>query len=199
MGRPLQNAYSLLAPVYDLVIARATRESRRRSLGGLAGLAPGRVLLVGIGTGLDLPLLPVGHRYLGLDLTAAMLRRAGKGRGPHCALVQGDALELPFADGSFDHVVMHLILAVVPQPSRALSEALRVLRSGGSLRILDKFLRPGQRAPLRRLAHPLVSRLATRLDVVWEEVASTASGFEVLRDEPEALGGWFRRIELQRR
>jgi ubiquinone/menaquinone biosynthesis C-methylase UbiE len=107
-------------------------------------------------------------------------------------------MQLPYADATFDTVVMHLILAVVPHPMKALNEAVRVLRPGGRILILDKFLRPGQRAPLRRLLNPLVSRLATRLDVVFEDLLHEHQGIEVISDDPVMTGGWFRRIVLEK-
>lgn len=72
----LRASYTLLAPLYDLIVARATAASRARSLAALADLKPASILLSGIGTGLDLPHAPTQHRYVGLDLTAAMLARA---------------------------------------------------------------------------------------------------------------------------
>jgi ubiquinone/menaquinone biosynthesis C-methylase UbiE len=105
---------------------------------------------------------------------------------------------LPFADASFDAVVLHLILAVVPDPRACLAEAARVLRPGGTILLLDKFLRAGQRAPLRRIANPLVRRLATRLDVVFEDVLREVKGLTVVDDQAALAGGWFRRIRLQR-
>ena len=129
----LKQSYTLIAPFYDAAIDRATRAARKHSLSALPA-PPGRVLLAGVGTGLDLPHLPPQHRYVGVDLTHAMLRRVGPRTGAaDFAAVQGDAQRLPFADASFDHAVLHLILAVVPEPARCLGEVARVLKPGGYL------------------------------------------------------------------
>ena len=158
-----------------------------------------RILLSGVGTGLDLPLLPAGHSYVALDLTRAMLERALPRNGElEIAWVQGDSQALPFGDAVFDHAVLHLILAVVPDSVSALRESARVVKAGGSLYVLDKFLQPGQRATLRRLINPLARRMATRTDVVFEDVLARTPGLAVVSDEPAALGGWFRRIRLVR-
>jgi ubiquinone/menaquinone biosynthesis C-methylase UbiE len=194
----LKLSYTLIAPFYDAAIARATLAARKHSLSVLPA-APSRVLLAGVGTGLDLPHLPAHHHYIGLDLTHAMLHRAIP-RASHVdfAPVQGDAQNLPFAAGSFDVAVLHLILAVVPDPARCLGEIARVLRPGGQALVFDKFLRPGQPALLRRLANPFVSRIATRLDVVFESLLLATPGLEVEHDKPALAGGWFRMIRLRR-
>lgn len=195
----LRLSYTLLSPFYDLVAGPAFAAARRASLAALPPAGNQRVLVNGVGSGLDLPLLPPGHRYVGLDLTYAMLARARRrAAAAGFTLVQGDCLALPFRDASFDHAVLHLILAVVPDAARALTETARVVRPGGSILILDKFLRRGQAAGLRRLASPLVARLVTRLDVVFEDVLQRVPGVRVLDDEPAAAGGWFRRIRLER-
>ncbi|GAB4179938.1 MAG: hypothetical protein Fur0039_24370 [Rhodocyclaceae bacterium] len=195
----LRHSYTLIAPFYDLAIDRATRPARARSLARLAELPGGEVLLAGVGTGLDLALAAATHRYVGIDLTAAMLSRARR-RRPHIAFtaVQGDAQRLPFAAGSFDCAVLHLILAVVPEPARLLGEAARVVKSGGELLVFDKFLRPGEPARLRRALNPFVRRVATRLDVVFEEALAAVPELSVLSDEPALAGGWFRRIRLRK-
>ena len=160
-------SYRLIAPFYDALITGATRRARSDSLAHLPR-TPGRVVLAGIGTGLDAPYLPAHHDYVGIDLTPAMLAKAlPRLRQHRFTPVQGDVHRLPFPDASFDHVVLHLILAVVPNPRACLEEATRVLKPGGQLLILDKFLKPGQRAPLRRLLTPLSGQIATRLDVVF--------------------------------
>jgi len=188
------------APLYDAVVDAPFRESRRKSLAGLGDVSGQLVLLDGVGTGLDLPWLPLGGRYIGFDLTPAMLSRARARAGRLRIHFQiGDAMALPFRDGTFDQVVMHLILAVVPDPSAALAEATRVVRPGGRLLIFDKFLRPGERALIRRLISPIVGRLATRTNVVFEEVLASCPGLEPVRDEPDLGRGWFRRIVVLRR
>ncbi len=197
----LRYSYTLFAPVYDAFVAPFTARARRDSLLRLREGPHAEVLLVGIGSGLDLPLLPRGPRYTGLDLTPAMLARARRKAATldlDLRLDQGDARRLPYDDAAFDVVVLHLILAVTPHPGRVLAEAARVLRRGGRVLILDKFLRPGQKAPLRRLISPLLGLLATRADVVFEETLAQAPGLEVASDRPALAGGWFRRIELRK-
>lgn len=195
----LRLSYTLLAPFYDLFVGPAFARARRASLAALPVAGSERVLVNGVGSGLDLPWLPRSHRYVGLDLTAAMLARSRRrAAGLAFSPVQGDSLALPFRDASFDHAVLHLILAVVPDAVRALAETARVVRPGGTVLIFDKFLRPGQAALARRLVNPLAARLVTRLDVVFESVMQRVPGLRVVSDEPAAAGGWFRRIRLVR-
>ncbi len=195
----LRLSYSIVAPLYDLAIERPMRAARIQSLHALPTDAGKRILISGAGTGLDLPLLPAQHRYTALDFNAAMLARA-KARGEKLDIdfVLGDSMALPFADAQFDHVVLHLILAVVPEPQRCLSEAARVLKPGGTIILFDKFLQPQQRAPLRRLFNVITRRFATRMDVVFEEVLRAAPELEVVSDVPMLAGGWFRGIVLRK-
>jgi ubiquinone/menaquinone biosynthesis C-methylase UbiE len=193
----LQHSYRLFAPVYDFFIRRASASVRAESLARIPADARARVLVVGIGTGLDVPHLPRGNEYVGIDLTAAMLARVPK--RVDLALVRGDAMRLPFADGAFDLVVLHLIVAVVPDPARCLAEAERVLKPGGRALLLDKFLRPGEHAPVRRALNALSRHVATRLDVVFEEALAAAPRLTVESDEPALAGGWFRSIALVKR
>jgi len=193
----LQTSYRFIAPFYDVFLARATAGSRQRSLSRLPQQGSARVLLSGAGTGLDFPFLQAGHAYTALDLTAAMLSRS-QSRARHLDMqwVQGDSMRLPFADERFDYVVLHLIVAVVPHPDRCLAEAARVLKPGGRIFIFDKFLRPGERAWVRRSLSSIVAKFATRLDVVFEDVLSDTPNLSVVSDEPVLAGGWFRLIEL---
>lgn len=192
----LQTSYRFIAPFYDIFLAWATAGLRQRSLSRLPQ-GQARVLLSGAGTGLDFPFLPASHEYTALDLTAAMLARAqSRARHLHMQWVQGDSMRLPFADERFDYVVLHLIVAVVPHPERCLAEAARVLKTGGRIYIFDKFLRPGERAWLRRGLSLIIAKLATRLDVVFEDVLASTPNLSLVSDEPALAGGWFRLIEL---
>ena len=194
----LKHSYTLAAPFYDAFLTAATRGARKRSLSALSHFPPRDVLLLGVGTGLDLPHLPNQHRYVGLDLTAAMLLRAR----PRAANLQftplrGDVQRLPFGDASFDVAVLHLILAVVPAPTLCLAEAVRVLKPGGQLLIFDKFLRRGE-AGWKRLLNPLTRHVATRLDVVFEDVLEAVGGVRVTANDAALASGWFRLIRLEK-
>jgi ubiquinone/menaquinone biosynthesis C-methylase UbiE len=195
----LKHSYTLFAPFYDAVIDTATRAARRRSLQLLASDPGSNVLITGVGTGLDLPFLPRQHRYAGLDLTGAMLAKTRRrNAGLDFTAVRGDAQRLPFGDSVFDAAVLHLILAVVPQPMLCLAETARTVRPGGLVLVFDKFLRPRQAASVRRALNPLVRRLATRLDVVFEDVLVTVPELELVSDEPVLARGWFRLIRLRK-
>ena len=194
----LRQSYTLIAPFYDAALSLATRATRARSLESLPA-APARVLLSGVGTGLDLPLLPSQHSYTGVDLTSAMLRRAVPRAGSlDFCRVQGDAQCLPFSDHCFDHAILHLILAVVPNPLACLRETARVVAPGGNLLVFDRFLRRGQGAPVRRLLNPVLRRIATRLDVVLEDLLEQTPQLIVESDQPSLVAGWFRLIRLKR-
>jgi phosphatidylethanolamine/phosphatidyl-N-methylethanolamine N-methyltransferase len=196
----LRFSYTLLAPFYDFIAGPAFARARAAGLQLLPHDNPCEILLNGIGTGLDLPHVPACHHYTGLDITRAMLRRAQRrGSGLEVQWVQGDSLALPFRDACFDHAVLHLILAVAGDPVRVLLETARTLKNGGGVFIFDKFLRPGERAPLRRLISPLAAGIATRTDIVFEKVLEKVPGLQLVSDEPALANGWFRSIRLVKR
>lgn len=198
----LKFSYTLLAPIYDSIVASATQNNRIKSLQRLADCDNQSVLINGIGSGLDIPFLPPGPDYTGIDITPAMLSRAEQRAQQNNCLIDlqiADVMQLPFDDDSFDIVLMHLILAVVPEPLKALQEASRVLKPGGRILIYDKFLRPGQTALLRRLINPVIRHIATRTDVVFETLLQQCPELNLIHDEPVQINGWFRMIELTKK
>ena len=195
----LRASYRLIAPLYDLFVARALSRPRARSLARVPRDGNLEVLVAGAGTGLDLPLLPRAHRYVALDLSRAMLSRARpRAAALEMTFVEGDVQRMPFAGAAFDLVVLHLIVAVVPRPESCLAEIARVLRPGGRALVFDKFLRRGERAWLRRALNPLARRIATRTDVVLEDALASVPALTVTDDQPALAGGWFRLIELEK-
>lgn len=197
----LKHSYTLLAPIYDAIVASPTKAIRRSSLSRLEALSSQSILINGIGTGLDLPFLPNQHLYTATDLTPAMLDRCSARLKKHdlsINLETADVMQLPYEDNQFDIIVMHLILAVVPDPLLALKESLRVLKPGGTIYILDKFLRPNQIAPVRKLLNIVIRHIATRTDVVFEDLLAECQQLELVDDQPVMLGGWFRKIELKK-
>jgi ubiquinone/menaquinone biosynthesis C-methylase UbiE len=186
--------YTLWAPIYNLV-AWPTRWMRRRAV-ALANIQPSeRVLIVGAGTGLDLDLLPRGAIITATDLTLAMLaklaRRAARlGVNVEARVMDGQALEFP--DGSFDAVLLHFIVAVIPDPVRCVREAARVLRPGGRAVILDKFAPDKGPLPLcLRLLNPLASLLATNVTRRLGPIIAS-SGLRITCEEPLAFRGFFK-------
>jgi len=196
----LKHSYTLLAPIYDAMVAAGTAGIRKKSLAQLDDVNGKKILLAGVGTGLDFEHLPEGADYHGIDLTPAMLKRAAQRiqANQSITLHEGDVTDLPFENEEFDIVICHLILAVVPKPEKLIVEVERVLKSGGQVLILDKFIRPGQLAPCRRLLNLFIRHIATRTNVVFEQVLSQAPKLKLVSDEPTMVGGWFRRIKLVR-
>jgi ubiquinone/menaquinone biosynthesis C-methylase UbiE len=159
----VRHVYERLAERYDSCMHWTDRllgfsEGRRWAASSVSGL----VLELGLGTGRNLRHYPSGVRVVGVDLSRAMLSQArGRPPLPHpLALVEADALHLPFPDARFDAVVSTLTLCTYPDPVAAMREALRVLAPGGELRCMEhgephgRLLRAGA-----RFMEPLAFRL----------------------------------------
>jgi len=135
--------YRLWAPFYDRAFTRLFAAGRRQAIAALAPQPGERLLLSGIGTGADLPLLAAGVQVVGVDLSPAMLARARARRDQGNAdvlLIQADVQVLPLRDGVCDAALLSLIVSVVPDGGACLRETVRVLRPLGRIVIFDKFL-----------------------------------------------------------
>jgi ubiquinone/menaquinone biosynthesis C-methylase UbiE len=151
----VEQAYDELARRYDRAMGWSERIFFRGGRAWVARRVTGRILEIGVGTGLNLPLYPPDVRITGIDLSAEMLalaRRRAQASGRTIALVHGDAEHLPFSDETFDTVVSTFSLCTIPDARAALAEAGRVLRRGGRLVLLEHVRSPkavvrrGQRA-----------------------------------------------------
>jgi ubiquinone/menaquinone biosynthesis C-methylase UbiE len=192
----LRFRYSFWAPHYDRV-TKFPRE-RRRSIELLDPRPGERLVVLGCGTGADLPLIPLGVEVLAVDLTPAMIRQAMAHARPgiEFRVMDGMALDLP--DGSFDAAILHMVLEVIPDPARCLAEAARVLRVGGRLAVFDKFLPEGERpGPLRRAGLALLDFVFTSTNRRMGEIrARSGAPFVVERDEPSVAS--YRHLILRR-
>lgn len=194
-------AYRRWAPIYDATVNHVFTPGRKRALEILA-LQPGEtVLIVGIGTGADLPFLPTGVTVTGIDLSPDMLAKAKlKLAACHATveLIQGDAQTLLVPKNSFDAAVLNLILTVVPDGNACLQSALLAVKPGGRLVIFDKFQPENEKVtPMRRFMNFFSTRLGTDITRRFSDVF-TGSSCKVVLDEPSLLGGMYRIILLEK-
>ncbi|HEY3407652.1 MAG TPA: methyltransferase domain-containing protein [Propionicimonas sp.] len=193
--------YRAWAPVYDLCLERFFRPGRLACARLLALSAGERVLIVGVGTGLDLPWLPAGVTALGVDLSGQMLERAER-RVAHASadieLHCCDASELGVASASFDAAILSLILSVVPDPVAVLNETMRAVRPGGRAVVFDKFAPDGTNpSRLRRVLSRLTAVFGTEVDRRLEDILAGAPCV-VVHNEPSILHGQYRVVLLAR-
>jgi phosphatidylethanolamine/phosphatidyl-N-methylethanolamine N-methyltransferase len=169
----LRKAYARWAPVYDLVFG-AVFERGRRAAVAAAERVGGRILEVGVGTGISLPGYSRQNRIIGIDLSEEMLRKAQR-RVAELSLTNVETLEvmdaehLSFADASFDVVVANHVISTVPNPEAALDECARMLRPGGEMILLSRIgADTGLRHLVERLLQPIVCRLGWRSEFSWD-------------------------------
>jgi phosphatidylethanolamine/phosphatidyl-N-methylethanolamine N-methyltransferase len=149
-GHTAEAAYSRWAPVYDLIFDLPFHPGRAAAARAAAEAAGpgGEILVVGVGTGLELALLPGNVLATGIDISAPMLRMArARAERQGLAQVKGlhlmDAAALEFPDAAFDVALAPYVMSVVPHPEQALEEAWRVLRPRGALIIMNHFAATG--------------------------------------------------------
>ncbi len=178
----VERAYDRWAPVYDLVFGGVFSKGRKAAIQATNRLG-GRVLEVGIGTGISLPQYAPNLRIFGTDISEAMLRKA-KARVSELRLnnVEGlavmDAEKLEFSDNSFDVVMAQYVVTAVPNPEAALDEFARVLRPGGELIILTRVSADtGVRRFIEQRLQPVVRPLGFRTAVfAWSRYAQWLAG-----------------------
>jgi phosphatidylethanolamine/phosphatidyl-N-methylethanolamine N-methyltransferase len=135
-------AYRRYAGFYDALFGPVLQPGRKAVLDALR-LRPGdRVLEVGVGTGLSLPLYPADVRVTGIDVSREMLEKArsrvAKRKLANVeALIEMDAEAMSFADASFDKVVAMYVVSVVERPARLLEELHRVCRPDGEIFLVN--------------------------------------------------------------
>ena len=191
--------YKFWSPIYDLLFDRLLFASgRKRTFELLQLRGDERVLLVGVGTGADLPYLPKETKAVGVDLSPEMLLKA-KSKLPETGdrlLVQADAQKLPVQDASFDVVILTLILSVVPDGQACWREALRALRSGGRAIIFDKFLPEDQTSnPVRALLNQGAKLLGTDINRHLGELLA-GTKYTISLNEASLLNGMYRIIVI---
>jgi phosphatidylethanolamine/phosphatidyl-N-methylethanolamine N-methyltransferase len=178
----VKNAYRRWAPVYDHTFGRVAAEGRKHSV-EIINQSKGRVLEVGVGTGISLPLYAPHLRIFGTDISELMLEKAKK-RVDEFGLknVEGlavmDAENLEFPDDSFDVVMAQYVVTAVPNPEKALDEFARVLRPGGELIILTRVSADaGMRRFIEQRLQPVVRPLGFRTaEFAWSRYAQWLAG-----------------------
>src|SRR3974377_964647 len=159
----VEQAYDRWAPVYDLVFGGVFSKGRDAAIQATNKLG-GRVLEVGVGTGISLPLYSPNVRIFGTDISEAMLKKAkqrvAEGRLKNIeGLAVMDAEKLEFPHNSFAVVMAQYVVPAVPNPEAALDEFARVVRPGGELIILTRVSADsGMRQFIEKRLHPIVTR-----------------------------------------
>lgn len=172
----VEGVYDKLAKVYDLTFGPTLHPGRLQAIQRMDIQAGERVLEVGVGTGINLSLYPKNCSVTGIDFSGSMLEKArerAQRKGiRNMRLLQMDAGDLKFSDGSFDIVYAPYLISVVPDPIKVAQEMHRVCRPGGRIIFLNHFLSP----------NPVLSRLER-----WISPYTIHIGFKADLDLPAFL------------
>jgi phosphatidylethanolamine/phosphatidyl-N-methylethanolamine N-methyltransferase len=166
----VEGVYDKLAKVYDLIFGPTLHPGRLQAIQRM-DIQPGeRVLEVGVGTGINLSLYPKHCTVTGIDFSGSMLEkareRAARKGIRNVRLLQMDAGDLKFADGSFDIVYAPYLISVVPDPVKVAQEMHRVCRSGGRIIFLNHFLSPNAiLSRVERMISPYTIHIGFKADL----------------------------------
>ena len=203
-------AYARWAPIYDFVFGKVFEAGRNAAIDAAVaacGAQGGRLLEVGVGTGLSLPGYARNIRIVGIDLSEPMLRKAHERVGALMldnvdALSVMDAQRMALPDASFDVVVAQYVITAVPDPEATLEEFARVIKPGGEIILVNHI---GAESGLRRLFEmafaPFARRLGWRPEFPFARLADWAArhgGVRIVERRPLPPMGHFALIRFAR-
>jgi phosphatidylethanolamine/phosphatidyl-N-methylethanolamine N-methyltransferase len=199
-------AYARWAPIYDLVFGRVFDAGRRATIAAADSIG-GRVLDVGVGTGLSLSNYSATTRLVGVDLSEPMLRKAQErvrafDLGNVEMLAVMDAKFLAFSTGTFNAVVAQYVITAVPEPEATLDEFIRVLKPGGELVLVNHIgAESGPRLWFELAFAPVARRLGWRPEFPWARLVNWAArhgGVELVERRPMPPLGHFSLIRYRK-
>jgi len=202
----ISKAYARWAPIYDLVFGAVFDRGRRAAIAAAERIG-GRILEVGVGTGISLPDYARTNRLVGVDLSAPMLRKAQarvaeQGLSHVEALAVMDAERLALPDRSFDVVVAQYVITAVPHPEATLDEFARVIRPGGEIVLVNHIgAESGPRAVFEQCIAPLARRLGWRPEFRFRTLSDWAErhgGVRVIEQRAMPPLGHFSLIRFER-
>jgi phosphatidylethanolamine/phosphatidyl-N-methylethanolamine N-methyltransferase len=176
----VEKAYGRWAPIYDLVFGKVFDQGRQSTIAE-ANRIGGRILDVGVGTGLSLSDYSPNTRICGVDISEPMLRRAQQRvrefkLGHVETLAVMDAKHLAFPDDFFDAVVAQYVITAVPDPEATLDDFIRVLKPGGELILVNHIgAESGPRRAFELAFAPLARRLGWRPEFPWARLTDWAA------------------------
>lgn len=199
-------AYARWAPIYDRVFGPVFDEGRKSTI-AIADKIGGRVLDVGIGTGLSLSDYSPTTKICGVDISEPMLRKAQERVRTHNlknveTLSVMDAKHLAFADNSFDAIVAQYVITAVPDPEATLDDFIRVLKPGGELILVNHIgAESGPRRVFELAFAPIARRLGWRPEFPWERLVNWAArhgGVQLAERRPMPPMGHFSLIRYRK-
>jgi len=176
----VESAYARWAPVYDAICGPVMVRGRRAAATAARAIG-GRILEVGVGTGLSFDDYDASTEITGIDLSAPMLEKArakmASGRYPHVRAVHlMDAHEMTFADATFDCVVAQFVITLVANPEQVLSECHRVVKPGGRIILVNHlYSEVGIAAAVERWAAQRTRALGLRPEFPFARLQAWAS------------------------
>jgi phosphatidylethanolamine/phosphatidyl-N-methylethanolamine N-methyltransferase len=167
--------YDIHSVFYDATFGRLVKRRIERAINHMNITDTDRVLDLGIGTGASLGFYPPRGRVIGIDLSAGMLRECRKKireQGfDHVTVFQANALQLPFADDTFDHVFISHVITVVSDPYLLIREAQRVCKPGARIVIVNHFQSTNRFIGLvEKWLCPLCTKLGWRSDLALQDL-----------------------------
>lgn len=169
--------YDIQSIVYDYTFGKLVKKRISQAIEHMK-IQPGETVLdIGVGTGGALPYYPRHGKVMGVDLSSGMLREARKKiveeNYDNITVFQGNALELPFEDSSFDHIFISHVISVVSQPELLVREAQRVAKEGARIVILNHFLSTNRFiAMIEKWANPICQKIGWRSDLALADIVA---------------------------